>query len=373
MPKYNFQIETPETSSPSYPMCRDPTRQLTWSATPGPSCRRPTQSPTPSILSPPSNIPIDPALTSYRSQSIVLPSIESSAAPPPPKTKGSTRTKGTRLTAAEDTSLIHICLQNQSAYGLTPGDTLFWKKVRLLFAKETKRDYTKPKRHVSDLMERRKIHLSMLGTGDEDQETTYTKAIDDWIKVVDTHTGEKTSKKQTAKEEARKIRTAEKTRDNLMRRMGNKRLYASSFSSSSSVVSSEEPEEIRMDSPSLNPPSISSHSASITPAPSIASNSDRHRPKRTRRIREPKTTADNDSTGVVGLRTALTKFVEVLTARSQQQSGSERIGEVEPTGRVERTEEAREEDSEVLGRLDRLEKGMSAILQALERREKDRE
>jgi len=324
------------------------------------------------MLSSPSNIPIDPALTSYRSQSIVLPSTESSAAPPPLKTKGFTRTKGTRLTADEDTSLIHICLQNQSAYGLTPGDTYFWKKVRLSFAKETKRDYTKPKRHVSDLIQKRKIHLRMLETGDEDQETTYTKAIDDWIKVVDTHTDEKTRKKQTAKEEARKIQTAEKTRDNLMRRMGNKRSYASS-SSSSSFMSSEEPEEIRIDSPSLNPPSIPSHSASITPAPFTASNSDRRRSKRTRRIREPKTTADNDSTGVVGLGTALTKFVEVLTAWSQQQSGSERMGEAEPTERVERTEEAREEDSEVLGRLDRLEKGMSAILQALERREKERE
>jgi len=83
------------------------------------------------------------------------------------------------LTADEDTSLIHICLQNQSAYGLTPEDTYFWKKVRLSFAKETKRDYTKPKRHVSDLIQKRKIHLRMLKTGNKDQKTTYIKAIDD--------------------------------------------------------------------------------------------------------------------------------------------------------------------------------------------------
>ncbi len=49
------------------------------------------------------------------------------------------------------------------------------------------------------------------------------------------------------------------------------------------------------------------------------------------------------------------------------------MGKAESTERVKRTEEAREEDLKVLGRLDRLEKGMSAILQALERREKERE
>jgi len=43
------------------------------------------------------------------------------------------------------------------------------------------------------------------------------------------------------------------------------------------------------------------------------------------------------------------------------------------TERVKRTKKAREEDSEVLSQLNRLEKKMSAILQALKRREKKRE
>jgi len=214
--------------------------------------------------------------------------------------------------------------------------------------------------------------LRMLKTGNKDQKTTYIKAIDDWIKVIDTHTDKKTRKKQTVKEEARKIQTAEKTQDNLMQCMGNKCSYTSFFSSFFFMFF-EESEEIQIDSPSLNPPSIPSHSASITLAPFTAFNLDWRCSKWTWRIQEPKTTADNNSTDVVGLETALTKFVKVLTAWSQQQSRSEQMRKAEPTERVKRTEKAREKDSKILSQLNRLEKRMSAILQALERREKERE
>jgi len=93
-------------------------------------------------------------------------------------------------------------------------------------------------------------------------------------------------------------------------------------------------------------------------------------------------TATIDDTGIRGLKTALTKYVKVLTARSQHQSESEdmrvaeraaeRVAERAAERTAERTAESTK-DSEVLGRLNRLEKGMSAILQALERREKKRE
>ena len=56
----------------------------------------------------------------------------------------------------------------------------------------------------------------MLKTDDKNQKTTYIKTIDDWIKVINTHTDKKIRKKQTVKEEVRKIQTAEKTQDNLM-------------------------------------------------------------------------------------------------------------------------------------------------------------
>ena len=105
----------------------------------------------------------------------------------------------------------------------------------------------------------------MLKTG-RNQKTTYIKTIDDWIKVINTHTDEKIRKKQTVKEEVRKIQTAEKTQDNLMQHMGNKHSYAFFFFFFFFFMFFEELEEIWIESSSLNPSSILSHSASITSA-----------------------------------------------------------------------------------------------------------
>ncbi len=71
------------------------------------------------------NILIDSALTFYQSQFIVLFSTELSVASSSLKTKSFTRIKETQLMADENTSLIHICLQNQSAYELTSEGTYF--------------------------------------------------------------------------------------------------------------------------------------------------------------------------------------------------------------------------------------------------------
>ena len=97
-------------------------------------------------------------------------------------------------------------------------------------------------------------------------------------------------------------------------------------------------------------------------------------------------TATINDISIKGLKTALTKYVKVLTAQSQHQSRSKDVGATERvtermTERVtERTAERMTErmtesvkDSKVLSCLNRLKKDMSAILQALKRREKKRE
>jgi hypothetical protein len=95
-------------------------------------------------------------------------------------------------------------------------------------------------------------------TDNKDQKTTYIKAIDDWIKVINTHTSEKIRKKQTVKEEVRKIQTTEKTQDNLMQCMSNKRSYTSFSFFFFFFMFFEESEEIWIDLSSLNPSSIPS-------------------------------------------------------------------------------------------------------------------
>jgi len=85
-----------------------------------------------------------------------------------------------------------------------------------------------------------------------------------------------------------------------------------------------------------------------------------------------------DDTDIKGLKTALTKYVKVLTAQSQHQSRSEDMRTAERAAErvTERMTERITEsvkDSKILSCLNRLEKDMSAILQALERRKKKRE
>jgi len=113
----------------------------------------------------------------------------------------------------------------------------------------------------------------MLETGDKDQESTFTKAIDDWITVVNSHNHDSEKKKETAKQQAKKIQTEERVRDNLMQRMGHKHSYSSSFSSFISF--SEDSEETQ----TSIPPSIPFRSTSITSAVSTASCSEQQRSK----------------------------------------------------------------------------------------------
>jgi len=50
----------------------------------------------------------------------------------------------------------------------------------------------------------------------------------------------------------------------------------------------------------------------------------------------------------VGLEMTLIKFVKMLTAQSQQQSGSKQMRKTELTERMKRTEKARKKDLKVL-------------------------
>lgn len=338
-----------------------------------------------------SNIPIDPALTSYRAQSVVLPSTEASyplgvgegvgeSEGPTTTARSATaslkpkRPRGSRLTEDEDLILIQLCLKNELAYGIERGNTKFWNTIRVQFAKETGQDYTKPKRHLDDLINKRKIHLAMIGTGDEEDENTYTRALDDWMKVVDTHDNEATKKKDTAKQQANKIQKEEKIRDNLMQRMGKKRSYQTSSESSSESGS----EEIEMDSPSLP---TQSRSASRTPTASIRSNSE-HRPKRARQYRPSRLgAADSDPMGVAGLGAAMLRFVEVMTA--QEEAEQRQRGRRRQAGQQQQQEEEEEATKRAITankaapsqaeRLDNLEKNVSAILSLVTKMGKEKE
>jgi len=112
----------------------------------------------------------------------------------------------------------------------------------------------------------------MLETENEDQESTFTKAIDDWITVVNSHNHDSEKKKETVKQQAKKIQTEERVRDNLMQRMGHKRSYSSFFSS---ISFSEDSEKTQ----TSIPPSIPFRSTFITSAVFTAFCSEQQRSK----------------------------------------------------------------------------------------------
>lgn len=115
MTQYEQQIDFSDVQDLSETSVRASIRQFTWSVTSIPPSSNP-QSSTPFQTLPAStSIPIDSALTSYRAQSIVLPSTEATENPILPLTRS---LRGIKLLPAEDTTLVQICLKNELTYGL---------------------------------------------------------------------------------------------------------------------------------------------------------------------------------------------------------------------------------------------------------------
>ena len=210
----------------------------------------------------------------------------------------------------------------------------------------------------------------MLETENKDQKSTFTKAIDDWITVVNSYNHNSEKKKKTVKQQVKKIQTEERVRNNLMQHMSHKHSYSFFFSSFISFFEDSEKTQISI------PPFIFFCSTFITSAVFTVFCLKQQCSKWPCWMRQLLTVIIND-TDIKGLKTALTKYVKVLTVWSQHQSRSkdirmtERVTERVTKRTAKRTAES-VKDSEVLSCLNRLEKGMSAILQALKRRKKKR-
>lgn len=248
MAKHKFQIDFFKPEDPNPPSMRASIRKFIWSVTSAPSARSFTPY---QVLSGQSPIPIDSALTTYHAQSIMLSSIKATLPSPAPESPrhpthhwvNSVRTdlQGIWLTADENTLFIQICLKNISAYTVSGSYSDFWIIIRKQLAKEIKRDYMHLQQKVKDLIKKWGVELVSLATGDEDKESTFIRAIDEWIQVVDTHNVKTDNKKETAKKVAKKIWKVEKLRDNLLLHFNDKKNF---FSSSDLLFSSNNKEKI---------------------------------------------------------------------------------------------------------------------------------
>jgi len=143
----------------------------------------------------------------------------------------------------------------------------------------------------------------MLKTGNKDQESTFTKAIDDWITVVNSHNHDSEKKKKTVKQQVKKIQTEERVRDNLMQHMGHKCSYFFFFSSF--ILFFEDSEKTQ----TSIPPSISFCSIFITSAVFTVFCSEWWHLKQPCWMWQSLTVIIDDI-DIKGLKTALTKYVK---------------------------------------------------------------
>jgi len=128
----------------------------------------------------------------------------------------------------KDLILMQICLQKQSAYGVSKKRTEFWQAVSQQFVQKADQPYNSTKHCVETLVEKRKLYLVSLDTGDEDSETNLTKALDAWILMMKADKAKKQAKKVTAEEQTAQERQEERAWDNLMLWMSKKQPLKSS-------------------------------------------------------------------------------------------------------------------------------------------------
>jgi len=195
MSQNSFQINISDCQSSFPALTESDIRQFTWSVTPEPSSHS-----SRSLTS--FNIFIDSALLSYQSIVFSFTEFFTLTAFIMLNTRTKSNSKGVKdvqLTENEDTSLVQLCLKNELAYGLQKGSTTFWADIQCQFVKNRQQNYVNLKQWVNKLIEERLVHLSMLKTENKDQESTFTKAIDDWITVVNSHNHDSEKKKKTVK------------------------------------------------------------------------------------------------------------------------------------------------------------------------------
>lgn len=118
-----------------------------------------------------------------------------------------------RLTPGEDLKLIQLCIQHSNTYGQPKKLLVWWKIIGNKFNNWLGAEVTNHRRHVDKLIEKRQLFLSMLGTGDEDEESPFKEAIDSWIAILATHQEVVGAKKKTAEEERRENDLMKEKRD----------------------------------------------------------------------------------------------------------------------------------------------------------------
>jgi hypothetical protein len=113
--------------------------------------------------------------------------------PPPPPPPSPPK----RLTNEDHTHILRLSIQHRDAYGRDT-DKAFFQKITCLFAEATGKNHQIVGQAVNDMIKTRQKYLAGLhDSGEEASISSYTQAINKWIKIVNEHKTLKQEQKNT--------------------------------------------------------------------------------------------------------------------------------------------------------------------------------
>ncbi|OBT68867.1 hypothetical protein VE03_02068 [Pseudogymnoascus sp. 23342-1-I1] len=95
-----------------------------------------------------------------------------------------TATKLVRLTDDDMLVVLRLCLQEQAAYG-HQSDRMFWRLIARRLREARGKEHKTLSRAVAKVVRERRESLALLGSGEQDAQSSMTDALDAWIAVVD--------------------------------------------------------------------------------------------------------------------------------------------------------------------------------------------
>jgi hypothetical protein len=96
----------------------------------------------------------------------------------------STAPKIIRLTDDDMLVILRLCLQEQAAYG-HQSDRMFWRLIARRFHEARGKEHKTLSRAVAKVVQERREFLALLGSGEQDTQSSMTDALDGWIAVID--------------------------------------------------------------------------------------------------------------------------------------------------------------------------------------------
>lgn len=267
--------------------------------------------------------------------------------------------------------LIQLCIKYSESFGVKGAIKNWWSKIGEKFNEQLGKPFTNHNRYMRNMVKDRKFAISMLETGDEDEQSPWQQAIDEWIEIFDQYENTKDKKKLTDQEREAEDANAEKKRQSMLNRMKDKHLLEDSDESSVEEISTPRTSSaVSTPGPSTTltsdiDPFATPSSAPSTPAPSSRSGSVSRAasktPGPTSRTKGKRAKADAGVLAMQSMAASVDKWVESKTTVGSELEEAKR----QLTAMQEETKEVRREQQLQASQLQEQGTKLDSILEAV--------